>query len=136
MAAFPSEKILLGQAGPRSEMGPAEMRDLGGFPPGETIAAFEGLEDPGVHGKGFEFAGAEQQDAVGDFFADAGQFEQARLGGGVGQVLGLIQPAGALGDVVGRSMNIFGAETEEAGAQVLFGNGREFGPGRQTVMKR
>ena len=76
----------------------AEMGDLGRLPAHEAVAPGERLEHPGVDGKGLQPARAEEQDAVGDLLPDAGQFQQARLGRGIGQVLGFLQPARAGGD--------------------------------------
>ena len=70
--AFPAEQILLGEAGEGAEVRAAEVGDLGGLPAVETVAAGEGFQDPGVDGEGLELAGAEEEHAVGDFFADAG----------------------------------------------------------------
>ena len=72
MPALIGEEVLLSETGEGTEVGAAEVRDLGGLPAVQAVARGHGLEDPGVHGKGLEPAGAEEQDAVGDFFPDAG----------------------------------------------------------------
>lgn len=131
--AFEGEEVLLGEAGERAEVDAAEMRDLGGFPAVEAVTAGHGFDDPRVDGEGFEFAGAEEEDAVGDFFADAGEGAEAFFRGGVGERFGFVEPAGVRGEELGGFGNVAGAETEEAGAEIAFGDVRELGPGRQAV---
>ena len=125
---------MLGEAGEGAEVGAAELRDLGGLPADEAVAACEGFEHPGVDGEGCEFARAEEQDAVGDFLADAGEFEQTRFRGGVGEVLGLIEPAGVCSEEECGLVNEARAEAELAGAEIGFGNGGELRPWRQSMM--
>jgi hypothetical protein len=134
-AAFVGEEVLLGEAGEGAEVGAAELGELGGFPAGEAVAAGEGLENPRVHREGLEFARAEEEDAVGDFFADAGEFEEAGFRGGVGEGFGFIEPAGAGGDEAGGLADVARAETEEAGAEGGLGDGGEFGPGGEAVRR-
>ena len=56
--ALVSEEILLREAGERTEMHAAEMRDLRGFPAVKAVALRHRLDDPHVDGKRFEPAGA------------------------------------------------------------------------------
>jgi hypothetical protein len=131
--AFPRRTGIAGVARVRAEVGAAEVGDLGRLPTVETVAAGEGFEHPGVHGEGLELAGAEEQHAVGNFFADAGQFHQPPLGGGVGQGFGFIEPAGPGAEEFRGFGDVAGAEAEQAGAEVFFGDGGEFGPGGELL---
>ena len=54
-------------------MRPAEMRDLRWFPAFEPIAQGHRLDDPDVDGKRFHATCTEEQNAVGDFFANTGK---------------------------------------------------------------
>lgn len=136
MAAFVGEEVLLGEAGEGAEMGAAEVGDLGGFPAFETVALGHGFDDPGIDGEGFEFSGAEEEDAVGDFFADTGKGAEALLRGSVGKGFGFFEPAGMRGEKLRGVVNVARAETEEAGAEIGFGDGGELGPGRQAAPGR
>lgn len=130
--ALEGEEVLLGEAGERAEVDAAEMRDLRGFPAIETVAARHGFDDPGIDGKGFEFAGAEEEDAVSDFFADAGKGAEAFFRRGVGERFGFVEPARVGGEKAGGFGDVAGAEAEEAGAEVGFGNLGELGPGGEA----
>lgn len=110
------EEVLLGETGLRTEVDAAEVRDLGGAPALEPVAALHGLDDPGVHREGLQPAGAEKQDAVGDLFPDPGQADQAGLGLGVGRALGRLQPAGVGREAGGDAGDVAGAEAERASA--------------------
>lgn len=131
--ALPGEEELLGEAGEGAEVDAAELRERGGFPVVEAVAAGEGFEDPDVYGEGFEFAGAEEEDAVGDFFADAGEGAEAFFGGGVGEGFRLLEPAGVGGEKAGGLADVAGAEAEEAGAELGLGDGGELRPGGEGV---
>ncbi|RKZ91706.1 MAG: hypothetical protein DRQ40_09540 [Gammaproteobacteria bacterium] len=90
-------------------MGATELGELGVGPVGQVVATGEGLADPGVGGKGLEFASPEEEDAVRYFLTDAGQFHESHFGLRVRQVLGLLEPAWALGQEPGRTADVFGA---------------------------
>lgn len=129
--AFVGEEVLLGEAGERAEVDAAEVGDLGGFPALEAVALRHGFDDPRVDGEGFEFSGAEEENAVGDFFADAGERAETLFRGGVGERFGFVEPAGMGGEELGGFGNVAGAETEQAGAEIAFGDAGELGPGRE-----
>jgi hypothetical protein len=114
--ALVGEEVLLGEAGLRAEVGAAEFSDLPGLPVVEAVAAGHGLDNPGIHGKGFQAPGAEKQHAVGDFFTDAGQLDQPGLGLGVGRVLGGGEPTGIGGEETGDAGDVAGPEAQGAGA--------------------
>ena len=133
MGAFVGEEVLLGEAGVGAEVGAAEVGDLGGFPVVEAVAADHGFDDPGIDGEGFEAAGAEEEDAIGDFFADAGEGEEAGFGFGVGGVFGGGEPGGVGGEEAGDGGDVAGTETEGTGTKLVFGYGGEFGPGGEAV---
>lgn len=67
-------------------MGAAEVGDLRRLPTGEAVAALHRLDDPHVDGESFEPAGAEEEHAVGDFFADARERAETFLRDGVGSI--------------------------------------------------
>jgi len=136
LGALVGEEELLGQAGERAEVGASELGELWGAPTFEAVATGEGLEDPHVDGKGFEPARAEEKDAVGDFLPDAGELAESGLGGGVGESFGFLKPAGMRGEKAGGFADVFGAKTEQAGAEVAFGDGCENGPGGEGVAGR
>jgi len=117
----------------RPEVRAAEVRHLGRRPPVQAVVAGQRLQDPRVHRKGFEPAGAEQEDAVRDLCADAGQFEQAGVRRGVGQGLSLLQPAGAVGEEPRGSGDVAGTEPQQAAAQLSLRYRRERGPVGQGV---
>lgn len=119
----------MGESGGGAVVDAAEVGDLGGGPVGQAVAAGHGFEHPGVDREGFGVAEAEEGDAVGDLFTYAGEGEEARFGGGVGQGGGLVQPGGVGGEEVGGLFDGAGAEAEFAGAEVRFGGGGELGPG-------
>ena len=106
MGAFPGEKVLLGEAGGGAEVGAAEMGDLSGRPASELVAPGHGFDHPRVDGEGFELTGAKEEHAVGDFFADAGEREEAGFGLDVGQCGGLVQPTGVRGQKLGGAGDI------------------------------
>ena len=114
-------------------MSAAKVRHRCGLPTGEAVAAREGFEHPSIHGERLKPAGAKKQDTVRDFLPDPGQFEQAGLGRSIGQRFSLLQPARAGGEKLRRAVDVFGAKTQEAGAEFLFGDGGELIPGRQAV---
>ena len=124
---------MLGEAGEGAEVRTAKLGDLRGFPADETVARGHRLQNPGVHRKSLQSARSEEQHAVGDFFAHAGEFKQAGLGRGVGERLGLVEPAGARSESACGFGNVARAKSELAGAELGFGNGGEFGPGGQAV---
>jgi len=107
---------LLGEAGLGAEVGAAKVGDLSGFPTVEPVATRHGFDYPGVHGKCFQAAGAEEEHAIGDFFADAGEGEQEDLGLGVGGALGGVEPTGVLGEKGRDTGDVAGAKTKGAGA--------------------
>lgn len=111
----------------------AEVGDLGGFPAGEAVAALHGLDDPHIDGKRFESTSAEEEDAIGDFFADTGERAETLLCAGVGERFGFIEPAGMRGEELRGLSNVARAEAEEAGTEGGFGDGGELGPGGQAV---
>ena len=131
--AFVGEEVLLGEAGLGAEVRAAEVGDLGGFPAVEVVAAGEGLENPRVDGEGFEAAGSEKENAVGDLFTDALECEQALFGFGVGGVFSGFEPTGVRGEETGDDGDVAGAKAERAGAKLLLGNGGEFRPSGQGV---
>ena len=135
-AAFVGKKELLREAGERTEVGATEVGDLRRLPVGERVAAFHGLDDPHVDGERFESAGAEEEDAVGDFFADAGERAEALFRGSVGERLGFLEPAGMRGDPVRSLRNVTGAEAEEAGAELGFGHRGELRPSGEAMDAR
>lgn len=121
----------MSEAGERAEVNAAEVSDLGGFPASETVALRHGFDDPRVDGERFESSGAKQEDAVGDLFTDAGERAETVFGGGVGERFGFVEPAGMRSEELGGFGNVTGAETEQAGAEIAFGDARELGPGRE-----
>ena len=80
------EKVLLGVAVEGGEVlrGKGLESDLGHAPTLE-VKFFQRPLYPDVHWKGFLFAVGEEQNAVGDFGADAGQLDEGFFGGGVGE---------------------------------------------------
>ena len=86
-----------------------------------------------IQGEGFEFARAEEENTVGDFFADAGERHQTGFGFGVGGGFAFFEPAGVIGDEAGGLVDVARTKTEQAGAQVGLGDGGEFGPSRKAV---
>ena len=84
----------------------AEVGDLRGGPAGEAVVSGHRFEDPSVDRESLELTRAEEQDAVGHFFADAWQLQQARLGGRVGQKLGFIEPAGSRSQELGGRVDV------------------------------
>jgi hypothetical protein len=113
---------LLSVTSPGTEMSGREFPEFTSRnrPAGKVIVA-QGAGDPDVDRKGAGLIAAEEQDAIGDLGSDAGQFEE--LGAG------LLEGEGAQGqeievatnDAPGRFVEVPGAETHAALAQVGFG---------------
>src|SRR4051812_2324768 len=71
------EEILLSVAGIRSEMSGGGVEELArGGGSVWKIELPQGFQDPNIDGKGGLKAVGEEQDAVGDFVSDAGEFDQ------------------------------------------------------------
>ena len=126
----------MGEAGEGTEVGAAEVGDWRGLPAREAVAELHRPDDPHVNGEGLEPAGPEQEDAIGDFFADAGEGAEAFLRGGVGEGFGFFEPAGMRGEELRGLRNVAGAEAKEAGAEGGFGDGGEFRPRGKPVDSR
>ncbi len=112
LRAFVSEEVLLSEPGEGAEVLATEVRDLGGFPSGEIVASGHGLEDPGIDGEGFEFSGTEEEHAIGDFLADAGEFHESGFRVGVGKTFGFGEPPGMLGEESRGAGDVAGSESE------------------------
>ena len=99
----------------------------------ESVTPGEGLADPGVDGKGLQLTRPEEEDAVGDFFADSGQLEEPLLCFSVGQGRGFLQPARALGEEPGGREDVAGPKAKEAVFEGVAAETGDFGEGRQPV---
>ena len=78
LRAFVEEEVLLGPAGVGAEVGAGKFAEFAGGDAlfaGEIDAA-EGALDPHVDGESVVESAGEQQHAIGDFLANAGQFDQ------------------------------------------------------------
>ena len=73
--------------------------------------------------------------AVGDLFADAGQFKQTGFCRKVGEMLGFLEPAGAGGEESRGLRNVPGPKSKQTSAKIFFGNGGEFRPGGEAVRR-
>ena len=125
------EKILLGVTGVRPEMGRGKMPE----PFVTDLAAWE-IEfaqrafDPDVHGKGAVKTIGEEQDAIGNFAADATQGHQFPARFRQGQMPQPCQIEFALGDPAGGGEEMRRAKTHFARAEFGFaGGGKPFGSG-------
>jgi len=116
-------------------MNAAEMGDLGRLPALQPVMPGHRLDDPDVDGKGLEAPAAVQQDAVRDFFANAGQQAQAGARLPVGQRLRCFQPTRMGGKKPGGLVDMAGAKTELARAQPGFGHAGEPIPGRREPLQ-
>ena len=122
LSAHVVEEVLLGVAGVRAEMGLDEMLQafFGWFAFWEVKLA-NGLLDPDVDWESVLEAVGEKQNAVGDFFADAGEFAES--------FAGLWRREGADGfevEFVGRDdacgfEQVWGAKSHFAGAELGLG---------------
>jgi len=131
--SLPRKQILLGKAGERAEMGAAEMGDLRGFPIFQTIATGESFEDPRIDGEGFKFTGPKKQHAVGNFFTDAGQFQETGFRGGVGELFSFVEPTRTGSDKFCGIVNVARSESEQTRAEISFGDVRQLRPSREAV---
>lgn len=105
------EEVLLGVAGVGAEVGVGEVSDAGG---GDVAFAAEvelpeDALDPDVDGDGGEAFAGEEEDAVGDLFADSVEFHE--MGAGIGIVQG-----GEEGEVDVSLADVGGGAVEEGGA--------------------
>jgi hypothetical protein len=136
LGAFAVEEVLLGPAGVGAEMGAGELSQLAG---GDALFAgeidpAEGAFDPHVDGERVVESAGEQQRAVGDLLADAGEFDQffqrvvvVHRAQGVEVELPAIDQARG-------GEEVFGAEAEFAVPELLVRGAGDGGNGREGVM--
>jgi hypothetical protein len=108
--------------GVRSERDEGVQFGAAGLASGE-VEFTQCLEDPDIHGEGVLGSVGKQEDAIGDFFAHARQFDQSLAGFRGGQSRQVIEHQGAVGDAGARRQERGGAESHFAIAQVGFGAG-------------
>ena len=88
---------------------------VGGTAAGE-IKLLQGAFDPDVHREGAIEAVGEEEDAVGDFAADAAEFHEFETGGGVVHGSDFFEVEGAVGDLAGGGEEAGGTEAHFAGS--------------------
>ena len=123
------EEVLLRVTGVGAEMGLAEMPKTGQMNPAilEEIELTQRLHNPDVHGKGFLESVGEEQDAIGDFYSDAGKFHEFRACfSGKREVENIFQIHFASDKFLGGVSKIGSAETKFAFAQFCLTYLRKF----------
>src|SRR3954469_8541755 len=101
----------------------------------QPVTSRKRFENPHINGKRFEPAGAEEEHAIGNFFADARQETQAFLRYRVGQRFGFFEPAGMRGEKTRGLRDVPRTKSQQTRSQFGFRNLRELGPGWQPVKR-
>ncbi len=124
MGAHVVEEVLLGVAGVGAEVGFYKVFEaFGGGLAFWEVELLDGFLDPDIDGEGVLEAVGEEEDAVGDFFADAGELAEGCAGGGGGEGAEGFEVELACSDDAGGLEEVGGAEAHFAIAQVLFFEG-------------
>ena len=126
------KKILLGVTGVRPEMGRGKMpQPFVTDPAAREIEFAQRALDPHVHGKGAVKTTGEEQDAIGNFAADAAQFHQFLTRPGQRQMAQTFQVKPAAGDLARGGEQMRRAKTHFARAEFDFGDaGEPFSSGK------
>ena len=113
------EKILLGVTGVWAEMGLGELFEpFSTYPAVGEVELLQSFPHPDIdRERGLEPV-REQQDAIGDLSADAGQFHQSPAGGFDRRSLEMFELKLAAGDRARGFQQVGGPETHFAGTQV------------------
>ena len=126
------EQILLGVAGVGAEVGFGKMLQAFAFGAAAREVKFlQGFHDPHIYRKGGLEPIRKEEDAIGDFAADAGEFQELVAREFDGQLADPVQIDFSFGDEARRFEQVRGTETHFAGAQFGFGGAREARGGRE-----
>ena len=121
------KKILLGVAGVRPEMRRGKMpQPFVTDPAAREIEFAQRAPDPNVHGKRAVKTIGEEQDAIGDFTADAAQFHQFPARPGQRQMAQTFQIKPAIGNLTFGGEQMRRAKTHFARAESGFGDACDF----------
>jgi len=126
------KKILLGVAGVKPEMGCGKMPQPSVTDPAALkIKLAQSALNPDVHGKGTVKTIGEEQDAIGNFTADAAQFYQFLARFRQRQMAQAFQIKPAIGNLPRGGEQMRRAKTHFARAKFGFGDaGKPFGSGK------
>ena len=97
-------------------MSPSEMSDLGGFPTLQAVPFRHRFDDPHVDRECLESTSAEEENAVRNFLADAGQLAESFFRHRIGQLLRLLQPSWVRCDKLGGLVNVACAKSQQTRA--------------------